>query len=90
MQPQVLRLRGSQSAVRHFAQDDKVVVDLERRTTTAKALWLGDGRGREADFSTALRTMRLCAASVEMTVLGCWESVQTTAKAKALGLVEFL
>jgi hypothetical protein len=39
-------------------------------TARAKALWLGDGRGREADFSTALRTMRLCAASVEMTVLG--------------------
>jgi hypothetical protein len=50
----------------------------------------GDGRGREADFSTALRTMRLCAASIEMTVLDCWERVQTTAKAKALGLVEFL
>jgi hypothetical protein len=28
----------------------------EEEQTTAMALWLGDGMGREADFSTALLT----------------------------------
>jgi hypothetical protein len=39
-------------------------------TTEARA-WLCPGRdlGREADFSAALLTVRLCVASVEMTVL---------------------
>jgi hypothetical protein len=35
MRPQVLRLRGSQNAVSHFAQDDKVV-GLESKDTTAR------------------------------------------------------
>ena len=68
--PRVLRLRGSQNALSASLRMTRCL-DLERGTATAKALWLGDDRGREADFSTALRTMRLCAASVEMTVLGC-------------------
>ena len=35
MRQQVLRLRGSQNAVSHFAQDDKVV-GLESKDTTAR------------------------------------------------------
>ena len=45
----------------------------------------GGRRGREADFSTALRTVRLCAASVEMTVLGSWEARRHGGNARSRG-----
>jgi hypothetical protein len=55
-----------------------------RRTGDGKSgCWLGEGDGREADFSAALLTMRPRAASVEMTVLCLSGKEQTTATTKA-------
>jgi hypothetical protein len=57
-QPQVFRLPTDDTTIRASLRVTFFIVSLSVRreqTTTTARLWLGNGLGREADFSTSLR-----------------------------------